>query len=469
MHRPPEAVLTKSAAAEATLRPHRSGAARLAAWAGGRALGSKAVFSIADQATLSLTNFATSVLIGRACGKAELGSYALALSVVLLARGIQEQLVAAPYMIYCHRRKGEELLAYTGSTLVHHLLLAVVAMLAVAGFGAWLAVDGQRAEMLWVVSALLGAMPLVLLRDYIRGLCLARLELPALLGLDAAVACIQIGGLLLLVWQQALSVAAVYAVMGMACALASLGWFLGAKARFRIRRAEVLSDWWSNWSFARWALVSHLVGCCTPVIIPWLVTWCCGRSATGMFAASMTLVGFAGVLVAGLTNLAVPRASRAFARGGAAELKRATLEMAVTVSVPSAAFFVIALVAGDWAAVLIYGSQFQGTGPVLAAMALWLFCNSLGIAAGSALWAMERPAANLVADVAVIGITLAAVPALAYPFGILGAAWGMLAGAVAGMLLRWITVAHCLTRPSPELAAGPRQAGNEPVGQWTSG
>jgi hypothetical protein len=60
--------------------------------------------SVLDQAVVSGTSFATSVLLGRFASQEELGVYYLALSVVYFTRGVQEQVVSAPYMIYCSRR-----------------------------------------------------------------------------------------------------------------------------------------------------------------------------------------------------------------------------------------------------------------------------------------------------------------------------------------------------------------------------
>src|SRR5207244_2970301 len=63
----------------------------------------KSGLSVLDQAVVSGTSFATSVLLGRCASQEDLGVYYLALSVVFFARGVQEQLVSAPYMIYCSR------------------------------------------------------------------------------------------------------------------------------------------------------------------------------------------------------------------------------------------------------------------------------------------------------------------------------------------------------------------------------
>src|SRR6478609_1956108 len=83
----------------------------------------KSGLSVLDQAVVSGTSFATSVLLGRFTSQEELGVYYLALSVVYFTRGVQEQLVSAPYMIYCSRRQGAALAEYAGSALVHQCVV----------------------------------------------------------------------------------------------------------------------------------------------------------------------------------------------------------------------------------------------------------------------------------------------------------------------------------------------------------
>src|SRR5262245_49170720 len=89
----------------------------------GSSLVRKSGLSVVDQAVVSGTNFATSVLLGRFALQEELGVYYLALSIIYFARGIQEQIVSAPYMIYCGRKEGRELAEYAGSSLVHQFVV----------------------------------------------------------------------------------------------------------------------------------------------------------------------------------------------------------------------------------------------------------------------------------------------------------------------------------------------------------
>src|SRR5207253_2914433 len=103
----------------------------------------KSGLSVLDQAVVSGTSFATSVLLGRYASQSELGVYYLALSVVYFARGVQEQIVSAPYMIYCSRKDRTALAEYAGSSLIHQcIVMAATALLLVSALLAGLLPHG---------------------------------------------------------------------------------------------------------------------------------------------------------------------------------------------------------------------------------------------------------------------------------------------------------------------------------------
>ena len=89
--------------------------------------------SLFDQAVVSGTSFVTSVMIGRLCSKEDLGVFYLALTIVYLARGLQEHLVSAPYVVYCQNHSGESRALYMGSSLLHQIALSLAALVALLG------------------------------------------------------------------------------------------------------------------------------------------------------------------------------------------------------------------------------------------------------------------------------------------------------------------------------------------------
>jgi O-antigen/teichoic acid export membrane protein len=394
----------------------------------------KSVLSVFDQAIVSGTSFATSIIIGRICGRSELGVYALALSVVLFARGIQEQHVIAPYMIYCGRRKGAAAASYAGSSLVHQLLILLATCICLAALGA----TGLGPQLVQpLVGLLLLVAPLLLLREFVRQMSFARLEISAAIATDALIAALQLGGLLLLSRWGMLDVRLALVVMAVSCGLATLVWLVGWRRPVHVTLAAVKSDWRHNWNFSRWALASHLLACSTPLVMPWVVAFTDGEAATGILSACSTLVGLSNMFMMGLANFLSPRAAHAFADGGLPELKsvlrKTGLLFAVTLGAASLGGFVF----GEWLATLVYGPSFSGTGAIVGVLATSLLCNSMSVTCGNGLWAMERPNASFQADVISLVVTIVATALLIPPLGTLGAALALLAGTLCDAIVRY--------------------------------
>jgi O-antigen/teichoic acid export membrane protein len=412
----------------------------------------KGLLAIVDQGLVAGTSFLTSVIIARLGSPEDLGVYALALTLATILRGVQGELVCSPYTVYCNRCEGTVLPAYTGSTLLHYLALTVLSVLGLLGVAGVLSLGIGPAGTAGAVWILAGAVPFLLLREYIRQVSLAHLRLTTVLAIDGCVCALQIGGLVLLGFCGWMTVGTAYAVMGVACAAACVGWFLARQQPLEFVRARIVADWRHNWTFARWSLASFLIGSATPALVPWLVALTHGEAATGVLAACVTLINCAGTYVTGVSNLLTPRAARAFASGGLPELKRVLGQTAVLFLVTLGAFFLAILATGDLAARLVYGGRFAETGTVLALLALNMLINSLGITAGNGLWAMDRPRANFLADVCSFVVAFSFLLCLVGPFGVPGAALATLAGTTVGVAVRWWTLATLMRQGSKPAA-----------------
>ena len=398
----------------------------LAALATG-ALFRASTLSVLDQAVVSGTNFVTSVIIGRTCGAWELGAYYLALTIVLFSRGVQEQLVGAPYMIYCQRKSPQELTTFSGSALIHQLFLsgAVVGVLGMLALSMHLPKEWQLIDLTQlrpVLLVLLGVLPLLLIREFVREMAFAQLRPAVALAVDSAIAFLQLTALGMLGYWQMLNVPLAYIVIGGSSGLAALAWFLGKEQRLVGSWSLAWIDWWKNWSFSRWALASQLLGQTTAYIMPWALAAAHDEAATGIFGACNTLVGLANMFVLGLSNFLSPRTAQAFARGGLTEL-RAVLRQTIGLFVVSLGLFaVMAFVAGEWVATALYGDSLTGSGMIIGILSLGVVANSISMACGNGLWAMERPAANFAADVCVMTVVVAGSLTLIPVWGPVGAA-----------------------------------------------
>jgi len=395
--------------------------------------------SVLDQGVVSGTSFATSVVIGRMCSQGELGVFYLALSIVLFLRGVQGDVISVPYTIYCSRRRGRELASYAGSALVHQLALSALATACLLGLAGVLSLGGGPSGLAPVAWVLLGCTPLLLLREYIRSFAFAHLQLGTALALDISVAVLQLGSLVLLACFGMLTVPTAYFVMGAACAIACLGWFLAKQEPLCFVRSRITVDWRHNWSFGKWALAGQLAGRTTTCIVPWIVAFAHGEAATGILAACITLVNLSGTFVTGMTRFLTPKAAHAFAQGGLDELRHVLRNAALVFATVLGCFCLFVLVAGDSFATIVYGGKFAGCGPILAILAFSMLADSMGITAGNGLWAVDRPRENFAADVCTLVVTLTVALCLVYPLAATGAAIGMLAGKMAGTGVRCST------------------------------
>ena len=367
----------------------------------GSSLLKKSTLSVLDQGVVSGTSFATSVLLGRMVSQEELGVYYLALSVFYFARGIQEQVVSAPYMIYCGRKQGPELAQYAGSTLLHQCVVMIVtaAVLLVALAAGALPSGVQNAFWLLVVAA-----PLMLIREFARQISFAHLDITRATFLDIATSALQVIALIFLAATGQLTIFTTLATLAIASGLATVGWFATSRQGTITRASAARRDWLFNWQFARWALASQLLANTTPYIMPWVVALSHGEAQTGLLGACTTLVGLSNTFLQGVLNFLSPQAAQAYTRGGLAELRSVLIKTAILFAVALGTFALLGFLLGEQIAIALFGPQFAGAGIVIGVLSLSVLANSFSATAGNGLWAMERPRANFVADLISLGV-----------------------------------------------------------------
>lgn len=426
-----------------------------AIWLRGQALAarfpaaSQGLLSIFDQALVSGTSFVTAAIIGRTTSPEQLGMYYLLLSVVLILTGIQDNVISAPYLVHAKRRQGTELAEYGGSVWLQLILMSATTVVALLAAIAVASISDQAKATagLW---ALVGAAPLLLLRQGIRRFSFASLHVRSAIALDAAVAIFQLGGLFLAGRSGHLSLFVIYTIMGGACGVAGAGWYLLDRPHLRFVRERFITDWRHNWAFGKWTLRSYLVGSTTPQVMLWMLGLTAGEAAAGILGACSTIVGATYVLLNGVDNVLTPQAVGALHRGGAKKLRRFLLHAAGFLALTMGSFCLFALVTGDWLVVLVFGAHYHGTGMILTTLGFSALATSFGIVAGNGLWALEHPRANFVADVACLIVTLIAAAILIPLYEAWGAAAATLSGTVAAAIVRCLTLARFLEEMESE-------------------
>jgi O-antigen/teichoic acid export membrane protein len=397
-----------------------------------------------DQAITSGASFVTSIIVARACSQHEFGLYVLGLTLVTLLLVVQESAIASPYMVHSPRMKAR-LPAYAGSMLLHQVTLSAIAMLGL-GLAAGALASGVGPEGLpGVLLALLFALPFILLKELIRRLCFADLNHRTALLLDAVAALLQIGGLLLLAASGVLSPAFAFVTWGAAC-MVGIGVCAARSLRsVTVRYRRALPHFARNWQLARWMLPSSLIWAASEYLYPWVLAGFRDTAEVGVFGACFAVASMTNVLLFGSSNYVGPRIMHAFALGSSAAMRsyvwRATA--AQVGAIGALALFLAAF--GGTLVAWIYGREYAGNGATVFVLSMGTTFAALSYGPSRGLFALGRADIDLAVNVVTLLVFLTVGLWLAWSFGPLGAALGLLVKNSVGAAFKLVVFAR-LTR-----------------------
>ena len=406
--------------------------------------------ALADQAVASITNFSAGIIIGRCCTKDEFGLYMLGLSVVLLLTSVQDMLIATPYMVFSPRLKGNDHASYNGSTLVHQFILSLLGSAGLLVAGGFLAMGIGPAHLASVMFVLAAVLAFLMLRNYVRRLCFAALEIKTALVLDSATAIIQVGGLLLLAWFQLLTVDRVYWIIGAACGVSAVVWLAVNRHAFLVQADRTRADFIRNWTFGKWVFAGGLLWDIGMNICPWILTGFHGTQAAGVWAACLGLVAMGNPALLGVQNYLGPQIVHCHNDGGNAALHRFVLRASASFCALVMLFSVFLMLFGDWLLVLVYGKQYAGNSLTLSAMSVNMAVLATTFPISRGLLALERADVDFVINAVALVLLAIAAPILIPLWGTYGAALSILLTNAAILAAKYfVFLSYCAPVRSP--------------------
>ena len=409
-----------------------------------------ALVCLFDQGIVSVAGFATSVLIGRWAGKAELGLYVIGLSTVLFARGFQQQLVSTPYTIYHHRRSDSLMPAYRGSCIVLQAIFIAITMAylfvqIVAASAGWIS-----AEVVPSLAVLLVFIPAILMRELVRNFCFVHSKNISVLKIDIVISLLQVIALFGLGFCNLLSGATAWIAIGASCVLTVGYWYYRSGPELQFAKEPLVEDLTLNWTFAKWAVSGQFVGSLPTYLLPWLLLLAAGAEGTGLFGAGLTLVGVANIFNTGILNYLTPKAAKVYVDEGSTGLRQLMVRMYLVFLVAIGSFIALLTVVGDWVTISLFGPEYAGLQTVLILLAVAKLFEGFSHTASGGLFAMERIKENFWVDVILMLVTITAALLLIRPYGVVGAAWTALIGASTSAILRTILLVTFL-REKPQI------------------
>jgi O-antigen/teichoic acid export membrane protein len=409
--------------------------------------------SVADQAVISAASFLTTVIMGRYAAPEQLGIYYIAFQTIVFARQIQSRLVSAPYSVNCFRRPAEERSSYAGSTLIHQLIISLVAaVLLIANWWGHIASAAPQ-PFIDAVLILIIACPLMMLHDHLRQTMFVHRQMKLTLSLSTGMllAHALVMGVLATTGQLTAStvIGALAATHGIACAI----WYFGSSNAMEFGVKSIKSDWWRNWTFGKWALVSKLIGECSPFVVPLIVTAQLGAKETAVFAACGGLVGTANVFVGGIGRFLNANAPRVYTDRGVWAMCSLLLRTAGMFLLVIGSMNVVLFFFAEAILSVIYDGKYDAAANMVFVMSLMVLIASISVVAGSGLWAVSKPRANVPADVVTTLMIIGSVAALLPVYGVIGAAYGMVIGIAIGTAVRvasFLFILQAMDHPTVE-------------------
>jgi O-antigen/teichoic acid export membrane protein len=404
------------------------------------------ILGSADQAIVSLSSFATFVMVGRWTDPSQLGAYAVALSVLALALAMQEALVSRPYIVHLHRPLGTTA-EHAFSVLILSLLLGALTTVVVGAIALLLSALQADRGLIGIVWALAGALPLVLLREFARRFAFAHLNVSAALKIDAAAAVLMVGTISALGWAGELSAARALIAVGLACGLATLGWLSLAKTQFAWSAGKLLPELRRCWGIGKWFLSGQLAAQAQGYMVPWLALVLAGAAMTGIYTACASVVAFANPFIYGVFNVLTPKYVSILKAHGMRALRHRVACDALLLAVIMIAFAVVVSLFGDRVMHLLYQhAEYTGYGHVLVVLSVAALVAVAGVPASLALAAAEHARAHAAIKALGAVLTVLLVSSLLPWWGILGASYGVLVVETVVAIGQWVAFSLLVRR-----------------------
>lgn len=395
-----------------------------------RSKASLAAAAIVERALLGATTFGVTILLGRWGGPDELGLFIIFFPLLFVAIAIQESLITAPYTVYSADHVDREARrSYLGGVLANTSALSILASFAFA-VAAVVLFGLEKPAHGWVAASLAAATPFILLREFARRVVYAELKPEAAVAISGSVSLLQLAMMASLHLTGRLNAATSFAAMGASSAIVAAVWFFANRALIQFRQAPGLAAFRKNWSLGSWSVATQVGEIVRTQMFPWLLAIVANDATAGIFGACAIVAALPTPLHVALSNILLPQFVQELKQRGAAAADHLMWQATGWLSGVMLAYFSVIVVTGAWIVPAFYGAKYQGTQHAVIVLTLAQVFAGASLPAARALFVLHRPDQVFMSHLAGIVINLTLGVALVQSWGIVGAAYATLAGAV---------------------------------------
>ncbi len=396
-------------------------------------LGAENLLGLSDQILISLSNFATMIVVARALPPRGFGAFSLAYAVLIFANNLQGALLTQPHNVLGAALTGSDYRRYTTGTAVAQLVFA--AALACVCTCAYviahlLGVSGE-----WTLLLLPLALALVAwqLQEFARRVLYTERRLAAAVFNDAVSYGAQ-AVVLIVLWRTGQMTAQnAITVVAATCLVASVIGYIQTRTSFQ--RTFNPGSIRANWNTGKWLGAATIGSYASTQLYVYLAAAMIGAGAVGILTAAETLLRPVGVLLNFLETALPTRLAHVAHGAGPDELHGQITTLTTRIGVLCGAYCLAVAVFADPAMRFVYGRQYTGFPWVVRLLAAYYFVSAFVRLASVALRVVRETRSIFVAHAYASVISLAGGWTLIALGGVAGAAAGMV---IAGLVLNWV-------------------------------
>lgn len=381
--------------------------------------------ALIDQAVVSGTNFLTSLAIARFCGRAELGVYLLAWTVISLVNEVLNAVVATPYYVICPTLNRDQQDRYRSSMLLHQLALSLTCAVCIGVAAVALERAPDKAAIGHVIGLLAVFIVVFVFREFVRRMFFAHLRMRIALMADAIACILQLITIAALIVTQSLSAAHAYIAIAVVSLIPGSIWLAQYFGHFRIDALIALIDFRRNWMISKWILGSGVLWAGAMYAYPWLIVWMHGAALTGVWAACYGLVALSNPVLLGFGNYLGPKVAIVHGHDGVAAMRRYIYRSSAMFVLLLSPLAVVVWIWGDALVRHLYGAIFAGQSFTLRVLVVNVLIAGAVYPFSRGFFSIQRADLDMAVNVLAVVILLTFGLALVRSYGVAGAALGL--------------------------------------------
>jgi len=381
--------------------------------------------ALADQATISGTNFLMGILLARHLGLKGFGSFTLAWMTVLFIQAMQSSLTSSPMMSIGPQQEEADMPAYFGAVLIQQLIVSLLSFLLLSSglllslliFPKW-----GFAPLFWSLIMASLAFPM---QDFIRRYFFTRNQYAVAIVGDAITYLGQLGLFFLLAFTDKLSVSNVLWVITFTSTVAIIyGAFYMKGLLFE--RAVFYSTTKRHWAFSKWFIGATLSEWLYGNVFIIAAGNIIGVSAVGALKAAQNIVAITHILFKTLENIVPIKAAQHYKIGKSASLNLYLKKITLLSAFPIFTALILAFVFPSFLLDLVFGSEYQKIAYILQWYAIIYMIMFLWLPFRWGLQTLEHTKYILYANIIATTFTITTAHALTASLGLTGTLAGIL-------------------------------------------